>query len=45
MNESLASLYALTENRKFLDASLHFNHLAVINPLSNRIDPLDGLHA
>jgi DUF1680 family protein len=45
MNEALANLYALTGDRKYLDASLRFNHHAVIDPAANQVDKLTGLHA
>jgi DUF1680 family protein len=45
MNETLANLYALTGEKKYLDASLRFNHHRVIDPLENGQDHLTGLHA
>ncbi|MGA2542572.1 MAG: beta-L-arabinofuranosidase domain-containing protein [Verrucomicrobiota bacterium] len=45
MNETLANLYSLTGEKKYLDISLRFNHQAVIAPLSQREDRLTGLHA
>ncbi len=45
MNESLAHLYALTGEQKYLDASHDFYHKAVLDPLSQGIDDLNGLHA
>jgi DUF1680 family protein len=45
MNEVLANLYAVTGERKYLDISLRFNHMAVIRPAANEVDQLTGLHA
>ena len=44
MNEVLADLYVDTGDRRWLDLSHHFDHHAVIDPLSRREDRLDGLH-
>jgi DUF1680 family protein len=45
MNESLAELYAVTGDAKYLKASLHFNHHRVLDPESVHEDKLTGLHA
>jgi hypothetical protein len=45
MNEALASLYALTGEKKYLEMSLRFNHHRVIDPLEAGEDRLTGLHA
>jgi len=45
MNETLANLYALTGEEKYLKISLRFNHHRVIDPCSDLDDPLTGLHA
>lgn len=45
MNEVLAELYARTGNKKYLNLSLRFHHKNVLDPLSNKIDKLQGLHA
>ena len=45
MNETLANLYALTGDEKYLAISLRFNHLKFIDSLSAGIDNLDGNHA
>jgi DUF1680 family protein len=45
MNEALANLYALTGEERHLQLALRFNHRAVIDPASRRIDALTGLHA
>jgi len=45
MNETLANLYALTEEKKYLEMSLRFNHQRVVAPLEAGEDKLTGLHA
>ena len=45
MNESLANLYALTGDEKYMAISKRFNHQAVIGPALQRQDKLTGLHA
>lgn len=45
MNESLADLYALTGEKKYLDLAERFFHKAVLDPLAQRRDALTGLHA
>jgi hypothetical protein len=45
MNETLANLYALTGEKKYLDLSLRFNHRRVLDPAENQQDTLTGLHA
>jgi len=45
INEALAELYAATGNEKYLEMSKVFHHEAVLNPLSEGIDVLPGLHA
>jgi DUF1680 family protein len=45
MNETLANLYALTGEDKYLKISLRFNHHAVIDPAEHQVDKLTGLHA
>ncbi len=45
MNESLAELYAVTGDEKYLRISLRFDHQAVIGPASRHLDNLTGLHA
>lgn len=44
MNEVLADLYADTGDQRWLNLSRHFDHHAVIDPLSRRQDNLSGLH-
>ena len=45
MNEVLAELYARTTNEKYLKLSRRFHHKAVLEPLAQREDRLQGLHA
>lgn len=45
MNETLANLYALTGEKKYLEISLRFDHHRVIDPAEHREDKLTGLHA
>jgi len=45
MNETLANLYALTGDQRYLKIALRFNHRAVIGPASRGEDRLTGLHA
>jgi DUF1680 family protein len=45
MNEGLANLAALTGNSKYLTLARRFCHQAVLSPLSDSQDLLDGLHA
>jgi len=45
MNETLANLYALTGEKKYLEISLRFDHHRVIDPAEEQQDKLTGLHA
>ncbi len=45
MNESLAEVYAITGNKKYLDLSFKFYHDKILDPLSEGIDDLGGRHA
>ncbi|MFH1194823.1 MAG: beta-L-arabinofuranosidase domain-containing protein [bacterium] len=45
MNESMAELYARTGNENYLELSKRFYHNAVLDPLANHEDKLDGLHS
>lgn len=45
MNESLADLYALTGNQKYLDLAKKFCHQAILDPLADGRDELPGKHA
>ena len=45
MNETLANLYSLTREDKYLKISLRFNHHRVVDPAEHQEDKLTGLHA
>ena len=45
MTEVLANLYGITGNTNYLQLSEAFNHQAVVGPLEQGEDRLDGLHA
>jgi DUF1680 family protein len=45
MNEVLAEISALTGDKKYLALARRFSHEALLNPLAESRDPLDGLHA
>jgi DUF1680 family protein len=45
MNEVFANLYAMTGNAEYVRLAQTFDHRAVFDPLANRKDALDGLHA
>lgn len=45
MTESLANLYAITGDKTYLRLAHAFDHAAVIDPLAEGKDKLDGLHA
>ena len=45
MNETLADIYAITGDKKYIDLAKRFNHRAVFEPLEKRQDRLTGLHA
>jgi DUF1680 family protein len=45
MNEVLADLSALTGDRKYLALARRFSHEALLAPLADSRDALDGLHA
>jgi len=44
MNESLAELYALTGNKDYLLLARRFDHKAIIDPLAEKRDELEGKH-
>ncbi len=45
MNETLADVYAITGDKKYLAAARRFNHHAVLTPLEDQRDELTGKHA
>jgi uncharacterized protein len=45
MNEAMADLYVITNNRSYLDLAIRFCHKAVLDPLSKGQDELEGKHA
>ena len=45
VNEVLADVYALTGDKKYLDAAYSFSHKAILEPLENGQDKLSNLHA
>ncbi len=45
MNEVLADVAALTGDAAYLDVARRFSHEALLAPLAEARDPLDGLHA
>ncbi|MDR2118564.1 MAG: glycoside hydrolase family 127 protein [Tannerellaceae bacterium] len=45
MNEAFAQVYALTGDRKYLDASYVFYHKKVQDKLAQGVDALQGLHS
>ena len=45
MNEVLADAYAITSDKKYLDVAKRFSHRRLLNPLSQRQDCLDNMHA
>jgi DUF1680 family protein len=45
MNEVLADVYALTREPRFLTLAQRFCHRALLNPLAQERDTLDGLHS
>ena len=45
MNESLANMYAITGDKKYLDLSYRFNHKIILDPLAESRDILPGKHA
>ena len=44
MNETLADVYAITGDQKYLDVSHKFYQKSVLDPLTRREDDLTGLH-
>ena len=45
MNEVLADAYAITGDKKYLDVARRFSHRRLLNPLMQRRDCLDNMHA
>ena len=45
MNEVLADAYAITGQQKYLDVARRFSHRRLLNPLMQRRDILDNMHA
>ncbi|UCD48648.1 MAG: glycoside hydrolase family 127 protein [Phycisphaerales bacterium] len=45
MNEALADLYADTGQERYLKLSRRFHHEFVLDPLTQQVDRLNGLHA
>ncbi|PWV99778.1 hypothetical protein DFQ01_113152 [Paenibacillus cellulosilyticus] len=45
MNEAMADLYTITGNKDYLDLAIRFCHEAILEPLSNGVDELEGKHA
>ena len=45
MNEVLADVYAITQDKKYLTLAQRFSHNAILNPLVAQQDKLTGLHA
>ena len=45
MNEVLADAYAITLDPKYLAVARRFSHRMLLNPMSQRVDNLDNLHA
>src|SRR5260370_1179139 len=45
MNEVLADVYALTREPRFLTLAQRFCHHALLDPLAQKRDMLDGLHS
>jgi len=43
--ESLANLYAITGDARYLTAATWLEHHRIIDPLANHVDPLDNIHA
>ena len=45
MNEVLGDLFVLTGKTRYYDLAVRFSHRALLTPLAERRDALDGLHA
>jgi uncharacterized protein len=45
MVETLANLYAVTGDKKYMTAATWFEHKRIVDPLAKGVDPLDNIHA
>ena len=45
LNETFADVYALTQDKKYLELAERFSHQAVLQPLLQKEDKLTGMHA
>ena len=45
MNEVLVDAYAITKDKKYLDVARRFSHHRLLDPMSQRQDCLDNMHA
>jgi uncharacterized protein len=45
MIEVLSNLYAVTGDKKYLDAAQMFEHRRIMDPLARGVDPLNNIHA
>ncbi|MBP5507076.1 MAG: glycoside hydrolase family 127 protein [Prevotella sp.] len=45
MNEVLVDAYAITKDKKYLDVARRFSHHRLLDPMSQRQDNLDNMHA
>jgi uncharacterized protein len=45
MNEVFADLSAITSNKRYLALAHRFSHRAILDPLAQGVDKLDGLHS
>lgn len=45
MNEAMANVYALTNDKKYLELAQKFSQRALLEPLSQKRDTLTGMHA
>lgn len=45
MNEVFAQLYDITNEKKYLDMAVRFSQPAILDPLANGVDELQGKHA
>ncbi len=45
INEAFAQVYALTGDKKYLDAAYKFDHKRIMDPLSEGVDCLPGIHS